>query len=118
MPNTVNPPLATDDISPMTAGDTSPVWNPTIQDKFGVAINLTGLVAGNFQLKMKNEASGIIKVGAGVFTIVNAAAGIITYAWNSADTSAAGEWLLSVIITWPSGPQHLDLYVLVINPTI
>jgi hypothetical protein len=119
MPNIANPPLATDDISPMTVGDLNPIWNPTIQDKFGNAINLTGLSAGQITLRLKNEASGISKTGLGTVTITNAAAGIITYAWAAGDTNAAGEWLFQWQLNWSgTSPQHSDIGTLLLNAAV
>ncbi len=84
-----------------------------------MAINLTGLTAGQITLRMKNEATGVAKSGAGTVTITNATAGIITYAWNAADTNTDGEWLLQWTLNWSgTSPQHSDLVMLVINKAI
>lgn len=87
-------------ITPFEHGATLPVWEVTVQDDTGVAINLTG---ATISLVIVNTLTGVQLTGAGSWTITNAAAGQATYYWAAADTAVPGSYKLLVSITLAPG---------------
>lgn len=80
-------------------GDTYPPIQATLSDASGSAINLTG---ASVLFKMRLRDTGAIIVSAAA-TIVTAASGIVSYAWDAADTAVAGEYLAEWEVTLSSG---------------
>ena len=90
-------------ISPMYQGQTGPPWQPTLTRDGSTVVDLTGVSANSFALNIYNLESETNRAGSGVFTIVNAAGGLINYAWNSADTATVGRYTLQVNYTDVAG---------------
>lgn len=103
-----------DDYSPMYEGDTLPALVCQFQAKDFSAINLSG---ATFSLVLVSS-TGTRKVGAGTWTIDNAAAGQAHYTWDPTDTSQAGSWNLQVAMTISGQTQHFDLKPLDIDPAL
>ena len=82
----------------MYQGQTGKAWGPTLTYDNGNAVSLAGLLNTAFTLFIHDtKAPGSPdRTGAGTFTIVNAATGLISYKWNAADTSVVGSFLLFV----------------------
>ena len=82
----------------MYQGQTGKPWTPTLTLDNGNPAPLTGLSASAFTLII-HDARGLNvpdRTGQGTFSIVNAAAGQISYKWNVADTSIIGTFQLFV----------------------
>src|SRR5712691_3565229 len=75
---------------PLVVGD-QPTDQWTMQTTSGGTAPIDGLSGTNFSLVMHNtiKATGDM-IGAGTFSIINTAQGIIQYAWDSTDTATAG----------------------------
>jgi hypothetical protein len=99
-----------DDFSPMVAGDTLTPLSVQFSYTDGTPINLTGAT-----LSLVLESAGTRKVGAGTWTIDNAAAGQAHYTWQSTDINQAGIWLLQVAITIGGATLHCDVRTLEIE---
>lgn len=86
----------------MAIGD-APVdlWN--LIDTGNNPINLTGVLATNINLVLRDFRTGMKKAGTGTFTIISAVAGQISYAWTALDTATTGNYRISFQVTFPSG---------------
>lgn len=125
--------MSTNGLEVMYAGDTLPQYTPQLLDENNEPIPLTGLSGGtsgvspcNFTLKLQLvDEPGTVIEGGGTFGVVNAAQGIISYAWLATDTTqfaATGQGQAVVcnryiIINWSAGNnQHLLPDELTIRP--
>jgi len=92
--------LVADNFSPILQGDTLVNFTPQFaQYVNGVlqAFDLTGLT---ISLRMQDPSSfSSAKNGLGTWTVDNAVAGQAHYAWNSADVSVPGSWILFIKLT-------------------
>ena len=77
-------------------GDTRPLLYGTLTAG-GVPIDLT--TASTVKFTMTNAAGSVV-ISLAACVIVSAAAGIVSYAWQSADTATAGEFQGEFKITW------------------
>lgn len=75
--------------------DTSPALQATLKDYNGNPISLVGATV-KFHLK---SFEGTIKVNRNM-TITNAANGVVTYFWQSGDTSTAGTYYAEFEVTY------------------
>lgn len=94
-----------DDFSPMYVGDTLPVFAPVFLHKDGTAMDLTG---ATITMKMAEQGDNTVKVCGGTWTIDDTINGKAHYAWQTADTNTAGDWLLYVTVTIGGAAQHAD----------
>ncbi len=94
----------------MYIGDTSPPYNPTLEYDSGAPINLSALSNSDITIKLQSiDNPNTVVAGTGSMTITNAASGIISYQWATADTTLAQDrYYVWIILVWPTGPQHLD----------
>jgi hypothetical protein len=85
-------------ISPMYQFQTGKPWTPTLTYDSGKAVDLTGLSGSAFTLIIQDtrNLNTPDRNGQGTFSIVNPAAGQISYKWNVADTSILGKFQLIV----------------------
>jgi len=74
--------------------DTSPTFRATLVDADGAAVNVTGAAA---RLHMSNEKG--VKVDAAM-TLDTPLSGIVTYAWQVADTDTAGFYDAEIEVTF------------------
>lgn len=85
--------------------DRRPLFVVVLKDDFGETsesiVNLTTATSAVFN--MRDATSGTVKVSRGSATISNAAGGEVTYAWGTADTATAGDYVAEVEITWNDG---------------
>lgn len=89
-------------LPPMGVGDTPvDVWN--LVDTGNNPINLTGVASTGMNLVLRDFRTGMVKAGTGVFTITNAPAGQVLYAWGTTDTATTATYRLSLQVTFPSG---------------
>ncbi len=94
-------------ITPWYVGQTAPALQITLNTDSG-SDNVTGLVAGNFAMVLRNTGTNSDSNGTGTFVIVNANPAIITYAFSSGDVTTAGSYQLIVKATFPSGVKIYD----------
>jgi phage baseplate assembly protein gpV len=76
--------------------DTQPRMLATLKDGDGTVIDLTSATA-RFHMR---TPSGTVVVDAAA-TVVNAAAGIVRYDWQAADTASVGTYQAEFEITYP-----------------
>ncbi len=106
-----------DDYTPRYSGDTFNPLQITLQDNEGTAYNLTGLNTSTaFTLELINMSSGIVTTGAGTWTIINAAQGVVQYQWVAGDVALAGMYRIKVVITFTGGILTFDQKLLEILP--
>jgi hypothetical protein len=87
----------------MVVGDT-PVDTWTLALPNNSAQDLTGVVSANLTLFLHDKQQDCAPLqGTGTFTVVNAPAGIVTYAWSSADTARPGTYQIAVQVKFPNG---------------
>ena len=103
-----------DDYSPLYVGDTLVPLSVQFSNRDGTAINLTG---ATLALVMESS-TGTRQVGAGTWTIDNAAAGQAHYTWSSADVAVPGTWTIQVAITVGGQTEHCDPKLLTILPPL
>lgn len=84
-------------------GDRLPVLTATLKDADGVAIPLG--TATSVKFLMASKTTGTLKVDANA-TIVDAAAGQISYAWGANDTDTPGTYQCEFEILWNSGKKQ------------
>lgn len=77
-------------ISPFYVGQTNPPLSLSFKDDSGSAINLTSVTLSLLIRNTQWQTPDI--VGGGSFTITNAAAGLATYQWVTADTQLASDY--------------------------
>lgn len=99
-------------ITPWPKGNLVPAWVISLVPDTGT-VNVAGLVVGNFSLRILNSNAGTETIGAGTFSSITAAAGVIpasvTYALNSADVATLGMFHLWLDVTFSTGIQSFDL---------
>ncbi|MFQ6673084.1 MAG: BppU family phage baseplate upper protein [Candidatus Tectimicrobiota bacterium] len=98
-------------------GDTTPAIRRTLQDEDGNAINLTG--GATVQFKMRSPGATTPKVDAAA-TLVDAANGVVEYAWATGDTDTAGSYWAEFEVTFPSGkietfPNYKHLLIRIVE---
>lgn len=80
-------------------GDRLPVLGRTLRFTDGTAIDLTGCTV---RWKMMTKVGGVVKVDA-VATVVSASGGRVEYAWQTADTEVAGDFIGEWRVVYPDG---------------
>lgn len=80
-------------------GDTAPPIRAQILSPAGAPVDLTG---ASVRFLLAAQAGGTPLVD-GTATIVDAAQGIVEYAWAPGDLQAAGQYLAEFEVTWPDG---------------
>ena len=99
----------TEDFSPVFVGDTGSILSAQFLDNENNPIPRAGATIG---MKMQNGAT--LNVCAGSWTIDDATNGLAHYAYQSADVSTPGTWMLYVTVTVGGKPRHMDPRQLVI----
>lgn len=100
-------------ISPTYLGNLAPAWIISLVPDSGY-VNVSGLVVGNFSLRIRNTANGVEQTGAGTFSNITAAVlsgstvttpASVQYQPGTADVSTLGMFTLWVDITFANGVQ-------------
>lgn len=94
-------------LTPWYIGQTYPALQITLATDAGPD-NITGLVASNFALVIRNTGNNSDANGTGTFVVVNAYPALITYTFSSADVTTAGTYQLIFKATFPSGVKIFD----------
>ncbi len=81
-------------------GDTLPILAAQLFEADGTAAVLTGRTC---TVTMRNQLNKVAVVSAAACTVVNALTGLVSYAWQSADTAAAGNFEAEFRVTTTSG---------------
>jgi len=79
--------------------DTAPALQYTIKDEDEVAIDVSG---STVKFYMQDE-HGVTKIDAGTVTLVDAANGVVSYAWAAPDTDTAGIYYAEFVVTFSDG---------------
>jgi hypothetical protein len=108
--------MVSDDFSPRYVGNTANPLQVTFTDHEGGAYSLAGLTGASFLLELENTANGAEIQGTGTWSILNPATGFAQYAWNAADVTTAGLYLIHITVTFASGPLSFDRKLLEILP--
>lgn len=87
-------------LSPWSSGATLPLWNVTIADDSGAAVNLTG---ATLSLIIRNTRTLTDQTGAGSWSITSATAGQAQYTWAAADSATPGDYALIIVATYSGG---------------
>ncbi len=100
-------------LSPLYVGQLLPVFNLTLQDDTGSAVDLTAAtMSANWYTAGSARAAA-----AGTLAIVGATAGTITYTLGTADTATARTCLFQIVATYPGSKTLLwDYSTIVILP--
>jgi hypothetical protein len=83
---------------PLKVGDLLPLYRARLKDAAGAPLDLTSAVSVTF--RMRAVGASTVKVNA-AGAIVDAANGIVEYAWTGTDTDTAGHFDTLFLITWP-----------------
>ena len=86
-------------------GDTGPALEVTLLDSDGTALDISGNLGVQFQMKERQYAGDgavALKVDAAA-TVVNASGGVVKYSWTSADTNEVGEFVGEFVVTAGDG---------------
>ncbi len=102
----------TEDYSPIAPGDTLVPFSPQFLHKDGTPVDLTGC---SLTMEMRNQDSGNIRTGTGVWTIDDATNGKAHYHYSAADVETAGFYDLVITITKDGETIHADTKVLEIR---
>ncbi len=95
-------------------GDTAPAIQATLLDGAGNPVNLTGATV---RLHVGRSGQPIVDAPA---TIVDAAGGVVSYAWQAQDLATPGQWLAEWEVTYATGevetfPNASQLLVTVLH---
>lgn len=97
--------------------DLLPVLRMQLVDPSGTAANLTGTsVVFNMSLR-----DGTSKIARGAVTVVDAATGVVEYAWSGADTSAAGVFTAEFEVMYSGKPltyPNNDFFKVIVLPDL
>jgi hypothetical protein len=80
-------------------GDTLPILEATLLNADGTPINLTG---ADVTFRMKFVATSVSKINSAA-TIVDAAAGKVSYVWTGSNTDTAGLFIADFLIAFSNG---------------
>lgn len=86
--------------------DQRPYFVVALTDESGI-VNLT--TAGTAYFNMGTSNNGVLgaaKVTRGSATITDAANGVVSYPWGTADTNSSGAYLAEVVVIWNDGKQE------------
>ena len=87
-------------------GDLAPPLQATLTDSAGQAINLTGQLGIQFQMKLRQHADNdtvALKVDAAGAVVGAATDGVVKYEWVGADTDTVGEYVAEFKVTQSDG---------------
>lgn len=91
-------------VATIKQGDTYPALTLTLADSEG-PIDLTNATTVRFVMKGQTSAT-ISPTGGGTCTVVEAAHGTVSYAWQSADTQTPDTYGVEALITWTGGGKQ------------
>src|SRR5438094_8951020 len=94
-------------VTPWYTTQTAPALQITLNTDSGPD-TITGLVAGNFTMVLRNTGLGSDTNGTGTFAIVSANPAIVTYSFSSGDVTTAGSYSLIVKAVFASGTKIYD----------
>lgn len=94
-------------VTPWYTTQTAPALQISLNTDSGQE-NITGLVAGNFALVIRNTSNNTDANGTGTFAILNANPAVVTYSFSSGDVTTAGNYQLIIKATYPSGTKVFD----------
>lgn len=94
-------------VTPWYVGQTAPALQITLNTDSGQD-NITGLVAGNFAMVLRNTGTGSDTNGTGTFVILNASPAVVSYAFSSGDVTTAANYQLIIKATFPTGIKVYD----------
>ena len=86
----------------MSVDDTSPAIQVTCQDSSGTAVSVAGASEVRFKMQTQDKVTDKVNNTANT-SIVDGAAGIVKYDWQTGDTDTAGVYLAKFIITYSDG---------------
>jgi hypothetical protein len=81
-------------------GATWPKLEAVLLDASGAVVNLTTATSVTF--RMRKQGAAALKVEAAM-VVENAAAGAVSYTWDTADTDTVGEYDVDIAVLWANG---------------
>ena len=95
-------------ITPWTQNNLAPAWVISLIPDSGF-VNTSGLVVGNFSLRIHNNNTGLETTGAGTFSNITTGSSstpaTVTYQPAAADVATIGMYTLWVDVTFSNGVQ-------------
>lgn len=89
---------------PLKVGDLVPRYRARLKNARGQSINLTLATAVTFKMRAQGGVANKVDAAA---VVIDAAGGIVEYAWQGSDTDTAGDFDTHFVITWADGPQTI-----------
>lgn len=89
-------------------GDTAPVLIVTLNDRLGVAVDLSTATGVVFVMRSTLAATNTVPLvtGSCVVSDQTTSAGQVTYSWVAGDTNHAGAFLGEFVVTWATGREQ------------
>lgn len=87
----------------ITQGDTGPNLVSTLRDSNGDVVNLTGATV---RFLMTARGGSTLKVNGSASIVGDATGGVVSYAWQSADTDTAGDFNAEFEVTFSGGAKQ------------
>lgn len=86
-------------------GDTGPALQVTLRDSTGTAVDITGNLGVQFEMKERQYAGdgAVAKTVDAAATVVSEAGGIVKYQWVAGDTADVGEYVGEFAVTASDG---------------
>jgi len=89
-------------------GDTGPALEVTLRDATGAAVDISGNLGVQFQMKERQHKDNdrVDLVVDAAATVVDAPGGIVKYVWTSSDTDEIGEYVAEWVVTAADGSER------------
>lgn len=111
---------ATGDVLKLKRGDLFPTLDATLTDRDGTPFPIP--LGATVALRMRDAAGGAMVIDNAPVTIIDAAAGKVSYAWVSGDTNTAGTYFGEFVVVFSGGGTQTfpgDGYVeILISPEV